>query len=190
MLNKIEKEYNERYFRIHQEIQEAFLSLYYLKELKEVGLFDKNITFRNEFAYYIVHNMQEKLCLQIYKLIIDKACKNHKSIQDFVDKVINKNNLFAINISFEKSEYIDGNLENKVTLYRHHYLNHIGENLDIDPILITDLEEVLMKVAKFFNTLYIKNLIPINNKFTDLYLSNLRQKCKLAVSDTIKESIN
>ncbi len=186
MLNKIEKEYNKIYFRVHQEIRNALVSLYYLKAIQELNPLDKKISFKNEFILFISQKLQETIYSQIYKLILDGTNKNRKSIGFFID-FINKNFTLDNKFNFDATFFLDKDIKDLITRYRHCYINHIQFDDNLQSLKISDLENILLKIVNIFNNLYIAKYIPINNQVTEIYLINLQEKCRLAIIDSLKK---
>lgn len=190
MKDEVNKKYIDYYIRLHQEIREAFVSLYYLKAIDEANVVDEHISFKNEFLYYITENMKEKLCSQIFKLILDDKKDNRKTIKKFIE-FLTENSLVNIPEIYKGkdfiTQFISKELESKIIRMRHSNIGHIGtdelKNIEIE---IKEMEIVLLKISSFFNSLFIREIIPLNDTFTEFYLSKLREKCKVAVLCSLK----
>lgn len=173
--------YLEFYETIFETINETFRCLYYIDGIKEsFGNYFKPRGYKYEYFFKdIVKMLNQKICINIWKLLLDKG---KDSLSIYKMKAFLRNT-FNHTIS-KKNIYINPNLEKSVCGMRNAFISHnlhteVGYTIDT-----RDLKPLLFEIYAYFQKLWIQNFVDSSLFISDGYFEGLEQLYK----DSVKEA--
>lgn len=183
----INKDNTTRYLEFHntifETIHETYRCIFYLDAVKE--MFGKSYQCKGyAFEYFfkdMVKFIKQKICMNIWKLLIDKG-KDSLTVykmKEFINHTFNcKINVKNIKISADMEDNISG-LRN-VT---------ISHNLHTDTCYKVDtvgLKPLLNEIYEYFQKLWIENFVDDSLFIADGYFENLEVLYKNSIKNTFK----
>lgn len=178
---RIQHQYLEYYETIMETIKETYRCFFYLEGLEQnFGNYKCSGYNYEMFVKDIIKLLQQKVCLNICKLIFDAKGNDILTIYKMKNYIQD-----ALNVKVDEPPInVDTKLQNSIVNMRNHFIGHnlkTKNNLSVD---IRKLKPLLNKIYKFFQKLWIKNFVNDSLFISDGYFDFLKEHC----INSVKES--
>lgn len=180
----IKKEYLKYYDTILTTIKDTYILIYYLQAIQEKFGCDKYVKTYAEYEYFLLDIMkliQEKICLNICKLILDEGedVLTLRNMKGFIRRNLNTT-------VYVKDIRIDNNIETSIKNIRNETISHNIYKEDKYQVQISDLKQILDKAVVYFKELWIDDFLDRTNKVLDDYFTYNENLYKNSAKDALK----
>ncbi len=180
----IKKEYLKYYDTILNTIKDTYILIYYLQAIQEKFGGDKYVKTNAKYEHFLLDIMkliQEKICLNICKLILDEGedVLTLRNMKGFIRR--NLNTIVKV-----KDIKIDNNIETSIKNIRNETISHNIYKEDKYQVQISDLKQILDKAVVYFKELWIDDFLDRTNRVLDDYFTYNDYIYKNSVKDALK----
>lgn len=180
----IKKEYLKYYDAILWTIKDTYNLIYYLQAIQEKFGGDKYFKTYAEYEYFLLDIMQliqEKICLNICKLVLDKGGEvlTLQNMKGFIRKNLN----IEVKVHGLK---IDPNIEAAIKNIRNDVISHNIYKLNKYEVKISDLKQILEKAIIYFKELWIENFLNRTKRVLDDFFTYNENLYKNSAKEALK----
>ncbi|MDE6867647.1 MAG: hypothetical protein K2J83_00680 [Clostridia bacterium] len=180
----IKAKYLKYYETILSTIKDTYNLIFYMQAIQEKFGGNKYVKTYAEYEYFLLDVMkliQEKICLNICKLILDEGedVLTLRNMKGFIRRNLNTT-------VYVKNIRIDNNIETSIKNIRNDAISHNIYKEDKYQVQISDLKQILDKAVVYFKELWIDDFLDRTNRVLDDYFTYNDHLYKNSVKDALK----